>query len=83
MAAPTAPLSDAERERVAANVSTIKQQPDLVEVFKEFHALDMLEGWRAIRYVGPLRADAVPGANVVCGADLVLGSAADVLKRKN
>lgn len=67
-----APISDAERERIAANIAYTKANlPGFAAFFKDLHALGMVTGWRDIDYVGPVR----PGPRGLTADQLVLESA--------
>lgn len=51
---PGAPLSEAERNRVAANVEKVRRlMPGLVPHIKELHEAGLIDGWRAVRQIGP------------------------------
>lgn len=72
-----APMSLEERARIAQNVAAVRTQiPEVVPFLQELHAEGMIEGWRAVAYVGPHRPDP-PGAVPVSA--MALGSAAEVL----
>ena len=46
---PVVGLSDAERERVAANRAfVLEHMPELVDFIKALHAEGMIDGWRAV-----------------------------------
>lgn len=48
-ARPSRQLSDAERERVAANRAFVHEHmPELVDFIKELHAEGLIDGWRAV-----------------------------------
>ena len=53
---PAADLTEAERERIAANVAEVRQSlPELVPLIRDLHAEGLIDGWRAIDYAGPHR----------------------------
>ena len=64
-------LGDADRERIAGNVAALREQcPEFVPFFKELHAEGLVEGWRAIDYVGPHRP---PPASAITVDKIMLG----------
>ncbi len=68
----TAPISTAERDRIAANIAYIKAHlPGFLGFFKDLHALGMATGWRDIDYTGPAR----PGPEGITADKLVLEGA--------
>lgn len=72
MSTATAPISDTERERIAANIAYAKTYlPGFAALFKDLHTLGMVTGWRDIDYVGPAR----PGPKGITADKLVLESA--------
>lgn len=59
---PAVGLSDADRERIAANVAEVKRSmPELLPLLRELHAEGLIEGYRAIDYAGPHREPAERG----------------------
>jgi hypothetical protein len=75
------PLTEAERARVAHTVSQVKElMPELVSVVKDLHAAGLIDGWRDVAYVGPIRPE--PSGPKVFTADrMVLESAAATRER--
>lgn len=70
------PLTDTERERVAATITAVKEQmPSLANDIKALRAAGFDIGWRDVTYIGPPRPD-LPGT--VSGRDMVLVSAAEL-----
>ena len=68
---PPAPIDDAERARIAGNVAGLREQcPELVPFFKDLHAEGLVDGWRAIDYVGPHRP---PPASALSLDKIMLG----------
>jgi hypothetical protein len=61
---PAPPLTAQERTRVAEiRAAVLKIIPDAVALLQSLHREGMIDGWRAVTYVGPLRE--TPGA--YCG----------------
>ena len=50
------PLSESERQRAAAAFAEVKRlMPDMPAELKALHELGLIDGLRAIRYIGPVR----------------------------
>jgi len=59
------PLSEAERQRAAAAFAEVKRlMPDMPAEIKALHELGLIDGLRAIRYIGPIRPKAPGGFSV-------------------
>lgn len=70
-------ISHEERARIAQAVTAVKESlPEMVPFLQGLHAEGMIEGWRAVAYVGPHRPEP-PGAVAV--SEMALGSSAEVL----
>jgi hypothetical protein len=47
-------LSEAEQQRIASNRQKVRElAPELLPVIADLHAEGLIEGWRAVRYIGP------------------------------
>jgi len=60
-----APLSEAERQRIAATTATLRETlPDAMPFIRDLYELGLIDGLRAIRYIGPLRPKTPGGLSV-------------------